>query len=130
MQEGAVAGADIQGPVAVGELPGNPGRHIAFAAAREAQLAGAEVVLTGYGRFRRLTARAAREVPEPVEILEARLRSERRRFFRPPQHSDHSAHLGQRLTPGSLDDEQRVALAFLVGSEQPAHTGRRFTVGY
>lgn len=45
-------------------------RSIAFEAARQAQLAGAEVVLTGFGRARRLTERAARELPEPVEILE------------------------------------------------------------
>ncbi|HEX8715185.1 MAG TPA: enoyl-ACP reductase FabI [Solirubrobacteraceae bacterium] len=45
-------------------------RSIAFEAARRAQLAGAEVVLTGFGRARRLTERAAKELPEPVEILE------------------------------------------------------------
>jgi ABC-2 type transport system ATP-binding protein len=70
-----------------------------------------------------LEPRLARLRHEPVEMLEAWLRSERRRFFGPPQHSDHPAHLGQRLSAGSLDDEQRVALAHLVGSEQPTHTG-------
>ncbi len=45
-------------------------KSIAFEAARRAQLAGAEVVLTGFGRARRLTERAAKELPEPVEILE------------------------------------------------------------
>jgi len=45
-------------------------RSIAFAAAREAQRAGAEVVLTGYGRFRRMTARAARQLPDAAEVLE------------------------------------------------------------
>jgi enoyl ACP reductase len=45
-------------------------RSIAFAAAREAQRAGAEVVLSSYGRFRRLTARAARALPEGAEIVE------------------------------------------------------------
>ena len=45
-------------------------RSIAFAVAREAQLAGAEVVLTGFGRGRRLTERAAARLPEPPEVLE------------------------------------------------------------
>lgn len=43
---------------------------IAFEAARVAQLEGAEVVLTGFGRARRLTERAAAQLPERVEILE------------------------------------------------------------
>ena len=45
-------------------------RSIAFAVAREAQLVGAEVVLTGFGRGRRLTERAAQRLPDPPEILE------------------------------------------------------------
>jgi meromycolic acid enoyl-[acyl-carrier-protein] reductase len=46
-------------------------RHsIAYAVAREAQLAGAEVVLTGFGRGRRLTERAAKRLPEPPDVLE------------------------------------------------------------
>lgn len=45
-------------------------RSIAFAVAREAQLAGAEVVLTGHGRLRRLTERAARELPAGADVLE------------------------------------------------------------
>jgi enoyl-[acyl-carrier protein] reductase I len=45
-------------------------KSIAFEVARQAQLAGAEVVLTGFGRARRLTERAAKELPKPVEILE------------------------------------------------------------
>jgi meromycolic acid enoyl-[acyl-carrier-protein] reductase len=43
---------------------------IAFAVAREAQLAGAEVALTSFGRMRSLTQRAAKRLPEPVEIYE------------------------------------------------------------
>jgi enoyl-[acyl-carrier protein] reductase I len=43
---------------------------IAFHVAERAQLAGAEVLLTGFGRARRLTERAARHLPEPVEVLE------------------------------------------------------------
>ncbi|MDX6582956.1 MAG: meromycolic acid enoyl-[acyl-carrier-protein] reductase [Solirubrobacterales bacterium] len=46
-------------------------RHsIAFAVAREAQLAGAEVVLSSFGRARRLTERAAMRLPQPPDVLE------------------------------------------------------------
>jgi meromycolic acid enoyl-[acyl-carrier protein] reductase len=51
-------------------------RSIAFAAAREAQLAGAEVVLSGFGRSRRMTERAAERLPEPTEVLELDVNSE------------------------------------------------------
>ena len=43
---------------------------IAFEVARQAQAHGAEIVLTGFGRARRLTERAAAQLPEPVEVLE------------------------------------------------------------
>jgi enoyl ACP reductase len=43
---------------------------IAFEVARQAQEAGAEIVLTGFGRTRRMTERAAARLPQPVEILE------------------------------------------------------------
>jgi enoyl-[acyl-carrier protein] reductase I len=46
-------------------------RHsIAFATARRAQLLGAEVILTGFGRTKRITERAARQLPRPAEVLE------------------------------------------------------------
>jgi enoyl-[acyl-carrier protein] reductase I len=45
-------------------------RSIAWAAAREAQLAGAEVLLTSYGRSRRATERAAAQLPADAPILE------------------------------------------------------------
>ena len=51
-------------------------KSIAFAVAREAQLAGAEVVLTGFGRSRRLTERAAKRLPEPPDVLELDVNSE------------------------------------------------------
>jgi enoyl-[acyl-carrier protein] reductase I len=51
-------------------------RSIAFAAARQAQLAGAEIVLTGFGRGRRMTERAAARLPEPCEVLELDVDSE------------------------------------------------------
>ena len=43
---------------------------IAWEAARQAQEAGAEVVLTSFGRARRLTERAARSLPDPADVLE------------------------------------------------------------
>jgi enoyl ACP reductase len=45
-------------------------QSIAFAVAAEAQRAGAEVVLTSFGRFRSLTERAAKRLPEPADIVE------------------------------------------------------------
>jgi enoyl ACP reductase len=43
---------------------------LAFSAARMAQEEGAQVVLTGAGRGLRLTARVARHLPEPADVLE------------------------------------------------------------
>jgi meromycolic acid enoyl-[acyl-carrier-protein] reductase len=43
---------------------------IAWEVARQAQEAGAEVVLTGFGRAKRLTDRAAKNLPEPPDVLE------------------------------------------------------------
>jgi enoyl ACP reductase len=51
-------------------------KSIAFAVAREAQLAGGEVLLTGFGRTRRMTERAAARLPEPSEVLELDINSE------------------------------------------------------
>jgi meromycolic acid enoyl-[acyl-carrier-protein] reductase len=51
-------------------------KSIAFAVAREAQLAGAEIVVTGFGRTRRLTERAVKRLPEPPEVLELDVNSE------------------------------------------------------
>jgi meromycolic acid enoyl-[acyl-carrier-protein] reductase len=51
-------------------------RSIAFAVAREAQLAGAEVLLTGFGRSRRMTERAAGRLPDPPDVLELDVDSE------------------------------------------------------
>jgi enoyl-[acyl-carrier protein] reductase I len=49
---------------------------IAFHVAERAQRLGADIVLTGFGRARRLTERAARALPEPVDILELDVNSE------------------------------------------------------
>jgi enoyl-[acyl-carrier protein] reductase I len=43
---------------------------IAYAVAERAQHAGAEVVLTGFGRGLRITERMARRLPEPPDVLE------------------------------------------------------------
>jgi enoyl-[acyl-carrier protein] reductase I len=43
---------------------------LAFHAAQLAQQEGASVLLTSFGRMRRLTERAAQRLPEPVEVLE------------------------------------------------------------
>jgi enoyl ACP reductase len=43
---------------------------IAFHAAEQAQREGAEVLLTSFGRVRRLTERAAERLPQPVDVLE------------------------------------------------------------
>jgi len=43
---------------------------IAFHAAEQAQQEGAEVLLTSFGRVRRLTERAAERLPTPVDVLE------------------------------------------------------------
>jgi enoyl ACP reductase len=46
-------------------------RHsIAYAIAEQAQRQGAEVVLTSFGRVRRITERAAQALPEPADVLE------------------------------------------------------------
>ncbi len=43
---------------------------IAYHAAEQAQKEGAELLLTSFGRVRRMTERAAQRLPEPVEVLE------------------------------------------------------------
>ena len=43
---------------------------IAFEVARQAQELGAEVVLTGFGRAKRMTERAAARLPQPPDVLE------------------------------------------------------------
>jgi len=43
---------------------------IAWEVARQAQEAGAEILLTGFGRAKRMTERAAAKLPEPVDVLE------------------------------------------------------------
>jgi meromycolic acid enoyl-[acyl-carrier-protein] reductase len=43
---------------------------IAFEVARQAQEAGAEIVLTSFGRARRMTERTAQKLPQPPDVLE------------------------------------------------------------
>jgi meromycolic acid enoyl-[acyl-carrier-protein] reductase len=49
---------------------------IAFATAARAQELGAEVLLTGFGRTRRMTERAAGQLPEAAEVLELDVNSD------------------------------------------------------
>jgi meromycolic acid enoyl-[acyl-carrier protein] reductase len=49
---------------------------IAFHAAEQAQREGATVVLSGFGRVRRMTERAAQRLPEPVDVLELDVNNE------------------------------------------------------
>lgn len=43
---------------------------IAYHVAEQAQREGASIVLTSFGRVRRMTERAANRLPEPVDVLE------------------------------------------------------------
>jgi enoyl-[acyl-carrier protein] reductase I len=52
-------------------------RSIAFAIAARAQEEGAEVLLTSFGRVRRMTERAAARLPDPPEVLELDVNDER-----------------------------------------------------
>jgi len=49
---------------------------IAFHAAAQAQREGASVLLTSFGRARRLTERSAQRLPEPVDVIELDVNSE------------------------------------------------------
>jgi enoyl-[acyl-carrier protein] reductase I len=49
---------------------------IAFHAAEQAQREGATVILTSFGRVRRMTERAAGRLPEPAEVLELDVNNE------------------------------------------------------
>jgi enoyl-[acyl-carrier protein] reductase I len=49
---------------------------IAFHVAEQAQREGASVLLTSFGRVRRLTERAAQRLPEPVDVLELDVNSD------------------------------------------------------
>jgi len=52
-------------------------RHsIAFATAARAQELGAEVIVTGFGRSKRMTERAARQLPQAAEVLELDVNSD------------------------------------------------------
>lgn len=51
-------------------------RSIAFAVAERAQQLGAEVILTSFGRIRRMTERAAGRLPNPVEVIELDVNNE------------------------------------------------------
>jgi enoyl-[acyl-carrier protein] reductase I len=70
-------------------------RHsIAFATAKRAQELGAEVLLTGFGRTRRMTERAASQLPAQVDVLDLDVNS-----------AEDLAHLSRQLQQrwGALD---------------------------
>jgi enoyl-[acyl-carrier protein] reductase I len=72
---------------------------IAFGVAKLAQEEGAEVVLTSFGRAMSLTQRAARRLPNPVEVVELDV-----------QDADHLASLAERV--GGQIDGALHAIAF------------------
>ena len=43
---------------------------IAYHAAEQAQKEGAEIILSSFGRVRRMTERAAQRLPQPVDVVE------------------------------------------------------------
>ncbi len=67
---------------------------IAFEVARQAQESGAQIVLSGFGRGMRLTARAAAHLPDPPDVLELDVNE-------PDQLASVAAELRSRW--GSLD---------------------------
>jgi enoyl ACP reductase len=69
-------------------------QSIAFTIARRAQELGAEVVLTSFGRVRRLTERSARQLPDPPDVLELDV-------MRPEDFEALRVELGRRW--GSVD---------------------------
>jgi enoyl ACP reductase len=78
---------------------------IAYAVAEAAQRRGAEIVLTGFGRTRRMTERAASRLPEPPDVLELDVNS-------PDDLAAVAADLGERW--GSVDGALH-AIAFAPG---------------
>ena len=113
-------------------------RSIAFAAARLAQEQGAEIVLTGFGKGRRLTERSAKRLPEPVDVLELDATSEediaavRKELESRWGHVDGILHAiafapGSCLGGGFLDAPwEDVATAFHVSTYSLAALGRGF----
>ncbi len=74
------AAVEAPGPILDGKrivVTGVVNRHsIAYAIAERAQEQGAEVVLTSFGRVRRLTERAAKRLPQPPDVLELDVNSD------------------------------------------------------
>ena len=75
LHRGPVSGGLLEGKrlVVTGVLTRG---SIAFAVAEQAQRNGAEIVLTSFGRARRLTERAAAKLPSPPDVLELDVNSE------------------------------------------------------
>jgi meromycolic acid enoyl-[acyl-carrier-protein] reductase len=65
-------------------------RHsIAFATAQRAQELGAEVLLSGFGRTRRMTERAAKQLPRPAQVIELDVNSQDDLVALPAQVAEH-----------------------------------------
>jgi enoyl-[acyl-carrier protein] reductase I len=64
-------------------------RSIAFATAERAQRLGAEVILTSFGRIRRMTERAATRLPKEAPVLELDVNSDRDLAHLPDLVSEH-----------------------------------------
>jgi enoyl-[acyl-carrier protein] reductase I len=64
-------------------------RSIAFATAERAQRLGAEVILTSFGRIRRMTERAATRLPKNAPVLELDINSDRDLTHLPDLISEH-----------------------------------------
>jgi hypothetical protein len=64
-------------------------------------------------------ARVADLLDEPAERRHPRLRRERGQLVRAAEHPEQAAHLGERGAAGLLDGQQRLALALLLGRQQP-----------
>ena len=78
---------------------------IAYSVAERAQQEGAEIVLTGFGRTRRMTERAAKKLPDPPDVLELDVNN-------PDDFAALAAELDSRW--GSLDGALH-AIAFAPG---------------
>jgi enoyl-[acyl-carrier protein] reductase I len=85
---------------------------IAFSVARRAQEEGAELVLTSFGRVRSITARAARRLPQPPDVLELDVAV-------PADHEALAAELGRRW--GRVD-----GVLHAIGFAPPSALGGNF----
>ena len=97
---------------------------IAWEVARQAQEAGAEVVLTGFGRAKRMTERAATKLPTPVERRRIRKQMQQRRH--PPGEALRLPNPPETSLRITLQRRGRAgAVEHLDGARQHANVGER-----